>query len=106
MKRIYRQQLVLQFPGRSLKDYDSLIELEDRIIGGLGNFGEVDGHDMGVGEMNIFIHTDHPKLTFEQIKSLIGTCEVMRELKAAYRDVGQESFTILHPADLKHFSIA
>ena len=106
MKFSYAHELVLQLPGSSIKDYDSLIELEDSIIRDLGTVGKVDGHDMGVGEMNIFVRTDHPKLAFEKIKSILGTRDFMPQLKAAYRDVGGDTFTIIYPSTLEHFSIA
>jgi hypothetical protein len=106
MKFRYKQQLVLQLPANSVKDYDTLIDLENAIAAGLGNLGEIDGHDSGVGEMNIFVHTDNSKLAFEQIKSLIGTKDFMPDLKAAFRDIGKDDFTILFPAGLAHFSIA
>lgn len=106
MKFRYKQELVLQLPASSIKDYDALIELEDGIIAGIGNLGEVDGHDMGVGEMNIFVRTDHPTLAFQKIKSLLGTQDFMPDLKVAYRDVGKDNFTILHPAGLTCFAIA
>jgi len=80
MKFRYQQELVLQLPSRSMKDYDTLIELEDKIIAGIGNFGEVDGHDMGMGVMNIFVRTDHPIFAFRQIKSLLGTKDFMPDL--------------------------
>ncbi len=105
MKQQYSQELVLQFPASSIKDYDSMIELENCIIAGLENFGEVDGHDMGMGKMNIFVRTDHPKLAFERIKLLVGTRDFMPELKAAFRDVGKDNYTILHPHDLARFEL-
>ena len=106
MKFSYSKELVLQLPANSIKDYDALIELEDKIIAGLDNLGKVDGHDSGAGEMNIFVRTDHPILAFEKIKSLLGTQDFMPDLKAAYRDVGKDDFTILFPPGLDHFSIA
>ena len=106
MKSAYAQELVLQFPSSSIKDYDALIELEDRISAGFGNLGKVSGHDMGVGEMNIFVRTNHPKLAFDKFKLLLGTQDFMPQLKAAYRDVGKDNSTILHPPVLRHFSIA
>ena len=39
-----------------------MIELEEGIMTSLGNLGQVDGHDAGSGEMNIFILTDQPKV--------------------------------------------
>jgi hypothetical protein len=95
MKFRYSQELVLQLPGHSLKDYDALIELENRIAARIGTLGQVDGHDMGVGEMNIFIHTDYPKLAFRQITAVIGTKDFMPELKAAFRSIGGDDFTVI-----------
>jgi len=106
MKFRYKQELVLQLPANSVKDYDILIELENNIAAGLKNLGEVDGHDFGMGEMNIFVHTDYPKLAFEKIRSLIGTKDFMPDLKPAFRDIGKDDFTILFPDDLGHFTIA
>lgn len=101
-----KYQLVLQFPASSVEDYDEMIALEETIIKGLGNLGNVDGHDAGSGEMNIFVITDQPKLAFEKIKSLLGGQDVMSDLKAAYRVVGANNFTILYPANLTHFAVA
>jgi hypothetical protein len=102
----YQQELVLQLPADSIKDYDALIELENVLIAQLGNIGEVDGHDMGASEMNIFVRTDHPKLAFEKIQSFLGTKDFMPNLRAAFREVGKGQFTVLHPAGLTHFTIA
>ena len=83
-----------------------MIQLEDGIATSLGNLGQVDGHDAGSGEMNIFILTDQPKLAFEHVKQVLGTKDFMPELKAAYREIGDDKFTILHPTGLSHFAIA
>jgi len=101
-----KYQLVLQLPASSIKDYDAMIELEETIMRSLGNLGKVDGHDAGSGEMNIFILTDHPKLAFQAIKQLLGTRDFMPELKVAFREIGKDDFTILHPTGLSHFAIA
>lgn len=101
-----KYQLVLQLPASSIKDYDEMVELEETIMGGLGNLGNVDGHDAGSGEMNIFILTDQPKRAFERINELLGTRDFMPDLKVAFRLIGEDEFTILHPADLTHFAIA
>lgn len=101
----YRQQLVLQLPGNSIQDYDAMIKLEDQIIAGLGNIGDVDGHDMGMGEMNIFIRTDHPKLAFDAIRALPGIRPFMAQVKAAYRDFESDNYIVLYPPGLSSFSI-
>jgi hypothetical protein len=99
-------QLILQWPASSIKDYDTMIEIEEAVIKGLGTLGNVDGHDAGSGEMNIFIFTDHPQLAFDRIKSLLGTRDFMPDLKAAYRQTGTDDFAIVYPDDLAQFSIA
>lgn len=71
----------------------------------LGNFGRVDGHDAGSGEMNIFIFTENPKLAFDLVKQVLGTEDFMPDLKVAYREVGMDEFTILHPDGLSYFAI-
>jgi hypothetical protein len=101
-----KYQLVLQLPASSIKDYDAMIELEETVMRNLGNFGAVDGHDAGSGEMNIFVLTDHPKLAFEGIKRVLGTKDFMPDLKVAYREIGKDEFTILYPAGLSYFAIA
>jgi hypothetical protein len=100
-----KYQLVLQLPASSLKDYDSLIELEETIIKGLGNLGKVDGHDAGSGQMNIFIFTDQPQSASGRVKQILGTKDFMPDLKAAFRMIGKDEFTILHPATLTQFAI-
>jgi hypothetical protein len=56
--------------------------------------------------MNIFIHTDNPRLAFERVMILLGTKDFMPTMKVAYRNMGQDNFTILHPAELRNFNIS
>ena len=53
-------QLTLQFRGDSLGDYDAMVALEDELTEQVGDSAEVDGHDCGSGETNIFIFTPDP----------------------------------------------
>jgi hypothetical protein len=101
-----KYQVVLQLPASSIKDYDEMVELEETIIRSLGDLGKVDGHDAGSGETNIFILTDHPELAFQRITQLLGTRDFMPDLKVAFREIGQDEFTSLYPAGLRHFAIA
>ena len=95
-------QLVVQLPFASIEDYDELVGLEDRIVDALGTLGDVDGHDAGTGEMNVFVLTDHPAAAFARIETLA----LPLGLKAAYREVGTEQFTVLHPPGLTEFAVA
>lgn len=101
-----KYRLVLQLPSSSDADYDRLLSLEQTIENGLGAIGIVDGHDIGSGEMNIFIHTDEPMLAFEKAMHLLGPRDDLRGLKAAYRDFDEGEYTAIYPRGLGRFSVS
>ena len=82
-----------------------MIAIEELLIEWLGDLGDVDGHDAGSGEVNIFINTDQPKEAFERIGQALGEQGFMSDLRAAYRLNGEDRFTLLYPAGLAHFAI-
>ena len=90
-------QLVLQFRGDSLADYDAMVSLEDELIGTLGDSADVDGHDVGSGEVNIFIFTSNPAATFEQLKPTLESGGWLNKVTAAYREVAGEIYTAIWP---------
>ena len=101
-----KYQLVLQWPSSSsISEYDRLISLEETIRDGLGEFGIVDGHDIGSGEMNIFIHTDEPARAFERAKLLLDPRKDLDEMKAGYRDFDQDEYIAIFPQGIEHFSV-
>jgi hypothetical protein len=101
-----KYQLVLQWPSSSsTAEYDRLISFEETIRDGLGELGIVDGHDIGSGEMNIFIHTDEPVAAFEKARNLLGSKENPGELKAGYRDFDEDDYVSIYPQGLDHFSV-
>jgi hypothetical protein len=63
-----RFQAVLQWPAHSFNDYDEMVAVEDLLIAKLSEQSEVDGHDFGTGETNIFVQTDDPRRAFEEIR--------------------------------------
>ena len=99
-------QLVLQFKGDSLRDYDSMISLEDALIEELADIAEVDGHDVGSGETNIFLETSEPASTFARAKAVLEQSSLLGKVAAAYRPVGGNSFIVLWPHQLQFFSVA
>ena len=92
-----RYQLVLQFRGDSLADYDQMIALEDRLIEALGDSADIDGHDTGSGETNIFIFTSDPVATFRQTQPVLQSMDQLKGVTAAFRDVQGVPFTLLWP---------
>ena len=101
----HNYQLVVQFAGDDIADFDEIIELEDRLIHGLDDKHLVDGHDVGAGEVNIFVHTNDPILACDDVMGLL--CDSQRgTAKIAYRSMDSDEYAVLWPLDLDQFSIA
>jgi hypothetical protein len=90
-------QLVLQFRGDSLADYDAMVALENDLIAELGHSADVDGHDVGSGETNIFIITDDPLKTFRLSKAVLERKQRLEAVTAAYRRLDGENYTTIWP---------
>jgi hypothetical protein len=99
-----RYLLVLQFPGRTLEDFDWLVELEDSITQKLDGLIEYDGHDFGSGTGNIFVGANEPERAWKAIKDLLDV-NLLADLHAAFRDKEASEYTILWPPDLKSFAV-
>ena len=88
-------QLVLQFRGNDCLDFDAMVSLEEEIQQIVESISEVDGHDMGSGEINIFILTADPVATFERVKPLLSAASLLDKASAAYRELRSDDFTVL-----------
>jgi hypothetical protein len=95
-------QLVLQFSASSPADYDALVALEDRLIETFGVSAQVDGHDFGSGEFNIFIFTADPHTTFASVGRLPLP---NHNLRAAYREITGNQYFPLWPPDMNDFDV-
>jgi hypothetical protein len=101
-----RYQLVLQFAGDSLADYDAMVALEDELIAELTD-ADVDGHDVGSGDTNIFIFTSDPARTFQQAKSVLERRQTLQAVTAAYRAVDGEDYSVIWPeGSTRKFTVA
>jgi hypothetical protein len=98
-------ELALQWPASSIDDYDSMIAIEDSLIDGLPAGCEVDGHDAGSGQMNIFIRTDDPMKTFEDVRNVLGDDDAFADVRVAYRDRERSEYAVLWPKGLKEFQV-
>lgn len=98
-------QLVFQLPGSSQVDFEDLTRLERELRSEVGNLGTVDGHDMGLGEMNIFVLTRSPIQFFERALTLTGIRRAMPRMKVAFREVEGEDYEILYPPGLYEFEV-
>jgi hypothetical protein len=89
-------QLFLQMSGELADDLDSLIDLEDRLTEVLTD-ADVDGHDIGSGQANVFILTTDPHATFLAAKPVLQKADQLDNLIAAYRDADGEAYTVVWP---------
>lgn len=96
--------LVLQWPTDAL-DFDDMVEIEEFLIENLTGKNEIDGHDAGAGEMNIFILTDSPEQSFGEIKNLLEDNGFLSNMRAAYRSGVNSDYTILWPESCTTFKV-
>jgi hypothetical protein len=102
-----KYQLVLQWTlGSFANDYDTLISTEDLLIEKMADCSAVDGHDLGSGEMNIFILTDDPRASFLYVRSILEGSSRWTMLRAAFREAHGSEYTILWPKYLTRFGVA
>ncbi len=101
-----KYQLVLQWPASSLKGYGELIEIERVLLENLTGDHEIDGHDAGSGEMNIFIQTDNPQGAFKEIKWILGSRDFWVDARIAYREMMGSNYTVLWPPGLTVFRVS
>jgi hypothetical protein len=98
-------QIVVQWDDKA-GDFDFLIEIEDALLGALSASHEVDGHDLGSGEANVFIISQDPMLALGEIKDALAGKLPMSDVRIAYRDIQGDVFTVLWPEGLSEFNVA
>ena len=101
-----RYQLVLQIKPATSDDFNRLVSWEIALTEYLATSAEVDGHDLGAGEFNIFILTDDPSATFRSIQDLTVTRSLMPSMVAAFRPIDDDGYVVLWPNDATKFNIA
>jgi hypothetical protein len=99
--------LVLQWSEDSINDFDQLINLEDLLEREAGELGDLDGHDMGSGEVNIFFDTDAPGRLFEKLRIALVSQERLSTARVAFRNTSDPAggYTIIWPSDLAEFKV-
>jgi hypothetical protein len=100
-------QLVMQFPltDASADDFDRLLMIENELELVMRDNHQVDRHDIGAGEMNIFIRTNNPNEAFELAKSTLSEND-METISVAFRDMKGDKYTVIWPENYnKEFTI-
>ncbi|MCC5792420.1 MAG: hypothetical protein JJT82_07430 [Legionellaceae bacterium] len=103
---IIKYQLVIQFPEELFEEIDEIADLEDRLDESLFD-AEVDGHDIGSGEINLFIHTHHAVTTYEIVKNILEAESInLKYVNIAYREIGSKPYIALWPKNLEILSVS
>lgn len=99
-------QLVIQFPLAQAMpfpdEFETLTALEAQFREFDGDGFEVRGHDMGSGELNIFIRTSHPRVAFETVEPYLPDDRLWR---AGFRSLESDLYHPLAPAGLGDFKV-
>lgn len=91
-------QLVVKFWRKSLESEDFLATIEDRLRAVLGGSVELEGYDVSAKEINLFMLTADPRLSFRRVREVLEALGIENGVSAAYRLVGGAKFTSLWPA--------
>ncbi len=89
--------LVLQFPATKVDDFDALVKLESSIEDRIKAIADVDGHDFGSGEMNVFIFCEDPQKVFYECKNVVSEMNLLSNLRAAFRERHGNEYTNIWP---------
>ena len=82
-----------------------MIQVEEALISGIGEIAFIDGHDVGSGEVNIFLFTDNPNQAFRKAKSILENRGSMIGLRVAFRERTENDYQIIWPPGLTSFSV-
>ncbi len=95
-----KYQLVIQYPlGNASADiFDKLLMIEQELGMVLKGSHIVNGHDIGLAEMNIFIHTNDPDEAFNLAKTILSDND-LEMIVAAYRDRQDENYSVIWPVN-------
>src|SRR6266481_246747 len=86
---IYKDLTWRQAIENALSDAVSLLSLPQH------HTADVDGHDVGSGEVNIFIITTDPARTFRQSRMVLERNGRLGAVTAAYRPVDGDDYTVV-----------
>ena len=101
-----KYQLVVQVNGVGSEDFDWLVQWENDLAMQLPPSVDVDGHDFGSGEFNIFILTSDPTARFRKVQEFVAIRPLPNAMAAAYREIDSDEYIVLWPPHSPGFSIA
>jgi hypothetical protein len=100
-----KYQVVVQWPATSIDDYDQTVEIENLLIERLSPQNKIDGHDFGLGEANIFVHTDEPQKALEEIRGILAGHRLWTLARMGYRQNEETEYYVLWPPGATTFTV-
>lgn len=103
-----KYMLVVQWRKPALS-FDRLIEMEESVTRALKESRidcDVDGHDVGSNECNLFVHTNQPNETFDVVLKLVKEAGEESGLASAYRPLKGSNYTVLWPRGSASFKVS
>jgi hypothetical protein len=82
-----------------LDSFNRLIRVEEKLIAIVGKTAEMDGHDFGFGEMNIFFLPEDPIAPFKVVQQRDESVRPRDGRKAAYRPFDRDDYVCLEPPE-------
>ena len=89
-------QLILKF-RRPIIDGAGVAALERNLLEALGESVELDGHNEGARDIDVFIITEDPASTFRRCKPVLEQMQILDRVVAAHRFVGGVQFRVIWP---------
>jgi hypothetical protein len=99
-------QLAVQVKSDRSVDFDWLVQWENDLAAQLAPSADVDCHDFGSGEFNIFILTSDPTASFRKVQEFVAIHPLPNTMAAAYRQIDSDEYIVLWPPYSAGFSIA
>jgi hypothetical protein len=90
-------QLVFRFRKSSLERPDDIQSLERALADSLGDAVQLDGHDIGPRDVNLFLMTPDPTSAFRRSKPALEQLALLDKVTAAHRVEGGARFTVIWP---------
>ena len=91
-----QSQLVLKFRRPAL-DNAGVFALEASLAQTLADSAEMDGHNAGTSDIDVFIITSDPASTFRRCKPVLEPLQLLDRVVAAHRFVGGLRFKVIWP---------
>jgi len=91
-----QSQLVLKFRRPTL-DSAGAVALEASLAAVLGDSAQMDGHNAGTRDIDLYIITSDPASTFRRCKPVLEPLQLLDRVVAAHRFVGGLQFKVIWP---------